>query len=173
MEVIEAIQNRRSTRTFLEQAVEEEKTRMLLESAMDGPNCVNSRDWCFLVVTDREKLDAMADANGRPAAPLKGAPLAVMVCGDLSRSFPPAKDYWVIDCAIAAQNITLCAEGLGLGSVWLGTWPQMDRVKKQANLFGLPEHIVPHSILAIGYPTGEKKPRESRFENDRVHYNVW
>lgn len=173
MEVMEAIRNRKSTRSFTGEAVEAEKIRMLLESAMDAPSCVNSRDWCFLVVTDRERLDSMAEANGRPAAPLKGAPLAIMVCGDLSRSFPQAKDYWVIDCAIAAQNITLCAEGLGLGSVWLGTWPQMDRVERQSRLFGLPEHIVPHSILAIGYPKEEKKPRESRYENDRVHCDRW
>ena len=97
-----------------------------------------------------------------------------MICGDLERAFPPAKDYWVIDGAIAAQNMTLCADALGLGSVWLGTWPQMDRVEKQAALFNLPETIVPHSILALGYPAEEnKEPRESRYEENRVHFEKW
>ena len=68
----------------------------------------------------------------------------------------------------------LCADALGLGSVWLGTWPQMDRVEKQAALFNLPETIVPHSILALGYPAEEnKEPRESRYEENRVHFEKW
>ena len=104
----------------------------------------------------------------------KKAAAAILICGDLERAFPPAKDYWVIDGAIAAQNMTLCADALGLGSVWLGTWPQMDRVEKQAALFNLPETIVPHSILALGYPAEEnKEPRESRYEENRVHFEKW
>ena len=68
----------------------------------------------------------------------------------------------------------LCADALGLGSVWLGTWPQMDRVEKQAALFNLPETIVPHSALALGYPAKEnKEPRESRYEENRVHFEKW
>ena len=114
------------------------------------------------------------EANGRPAQPLKKAAAAILICGDLERAFPPAKDYWVIDGAIAAQNMTLCADALGLGSVWLGTWPQMDRVEKQAALFNLPETIVPHSVLVLGYPAKEsKEPRESRYEENRVHFEKW
>ena len=70
--------------------------------------------------------------------------------------------------------MTLCADALGIGSVWLGTWPQMDRVEKQAALFNLPETIVPHSVLALGYPAEEnKEPRESRYEENRVHFEKW
>ena len=85
-----------------------------------------------------------------------------------------AKDYWVIDGAIAAQNICLAAQELGIGAVWLGTWPQMDRVEAQQKLFALPETIVPHSIIALGSPEADlTAPRESRYEDDRVHFNQW
>ena len=74
----------------------------------------------------------------------------------------------MIDGAIAAQNICLAAQELGLGAVWLGTWPQMDRVEAQQKLFGLPETIVPHSIIALGSPEADlTAPRESRYEDDR------
>ena len=144
---------------------------------MSGPSCVNARDWSFIVVTDSEMLNKMADANGRPAWPLRKAALGILVCGDLERAFQGAPDYWVVDGSIAAQNMTLAAEALGIGSVWLGTWPQMNRVKAQAELFGLPEHMVPHSILAFGYPVeedeqGEKSLRH-HWEEDRVHYEKW
>ena len=174
MDALQNLFNRRSVRDFTAQPIEEEKLHRILEAGMSGPCCVNARDWSFIVVTDREKLLEMAEANGRPARPLKKAAAAILICGDLERAFPPAKDYWVIDGAIAAQNMTLCADALGLGSVWLGTWPQMDRVEKQAALFNLPETIVPHSVLALGYPAKEnKEPRESRYEENRVHFEKW
>ena len=126
MDAMEAIFTRRSTRQFTEQPIEEEKLRKILEAAMSGPCCVHARDWSFVVVTDREKLQQMAAANGEPARCLKGAAAAILVCGDLERAFPAAPEYWIIDGAIAAENICLCAQALGVGSVWLGTWPQKD-----------------------------------------------
>ena len=170
MNTIEAISNRRSVRDFTDREISQEDITTILKAGMSGPSCVNARDWFFLVVTDREKLEAMANANGGPADPLKRAQLGILVCGDLQRAFPPAKDYWVIDASIAAQNMILAATDLGIGSVWLGTWPQMDRVEKQKELFGLPEHIVPHSIIAFGYPKDETVAEREVWEDDRVQY---
>lgn len=176
MNTMETILCRRSVRTFSERAVSDADIHAILEAGMSGPSCVNARDWSFLVVKDRETLNRMADANGEPAAPLRGAAFAVLVCGDLERAFPKAREYWVIDGSIAAQNMTLAAAALGIGSVWLGTWPQMDRVAKQAALFRLPETVVPHSILAFGYPAvadALTQVRKSRWEEDRVHFETW
>ena len=174
MEALDAIFTRRSTRQFTNQPIESEKLHQILEAAMSGPSCVNARDWSFLVVTNRETLQKMADANGPAARPLKTAAAGILICGDLERAFPRAKDYWIIDGAIAAQNISLCAQALGLGSVWLGTWPQMDRVENQRELFRLPETVIPHSIIALGYPAEDiTAKRESRYEESRVHWNQW
>lgn len=174
MDALDAILTRRSTRYFTSQPIAHEKLHQILEAAMSGPSCVNARDWSFLVVTEKTILQKMADANGAPARPLKTAAAGILVCGDLGRAFPPAKDYWVVDGAIAAQNISLCAQALGIGSVWLGTWPQMDRVQRQQALFGLPETVVPHSIIALGYPEQDiTTKREDRYEEDRVHWNQW
>ena len=167
MNTLDAILTRRSCREFTDKPIKSETLHQLLETAMSGPSCVNARDWSFVVVTAPEKLAQMADANGRPAEPLRKAAAGILVCGDLDRAFRFAKDYWVIDGAIAAQNICLAAQELGLGAVWLGTWPQMDRVEAQQKLFALPETIVPHSIIALGYPEAD------RYEDDRVHFNQW
>ena len=107
MDALQTLFNRRSVRDFTAQPIEEEKLQRILEAGMSGPCCVNARDWSFIVVTDREKLLEMAEANGRPAQPLKKAAAAILICGDLERAFPPAKDYWGIDGAIAAQNMTM------------------------------------------------------------------
>lgn len=181
METLQAIFSRQSVRRYSDHPIAPEALHTILCAGMAGPSCVNARDWCFVVVQDKQTLAAMADANGNPAEPLRGAAAGILVCGDLARAFPPAPDYWVIDGAIAAQNMVLAAQALGVGSVWLGTWPQQDRVARQAALFGLPEQIVPHSILALGYPEGGKPVPLSalpdsaagKWEEDRVHRERW
>ena len=174
MDNLKYIFSRRSVREYTGRHISDEDLRTILASGMSGPSCVNARDWSFVVVRDKELLNKMADANGRPAEPLRRADAGILICGDLERAFPRAPEYWVIDGAIAGQNMTLAAQALGIGSVWLGTWPQMDRVEKQRALFGLPETVVPHSILAFGYPAegGEEGAREP-YEESRVHFEKW
>ena len=74
MNTLDAILTRRSTRQFTDQPISQGTLHQILEAAMSGPCCVNARDWSFLVVTDREMLLKMAEANGRPADPLKKPP---------------------------------------------------------------------------------------------------
>ena len=178
MTTIESIMTRRSVRNFTDRPISDEALQTILEAGMAGPVCVNARDWSFIVTRDPDVLAKMADGNGPPADPLRGAALGILVLGDLERAFPPAPDYWIIDGAIAAQNMILAAHDLGIGSVWLGTWPQMDRVDAQRKLFGLPDTVTPHSVIAFGYPGEEKDdgrpPMEKGyFEPDRVHIDKW
>lgn len=173
MDAIQDIMQRISVRKYSDREIPEEDLRTILEAGMAGPSCVNARDWSFVVVRDPEMLNKMADANGRPAEPLRGAKLGILVCGDMERAFKGAPDYWIVDGSIAAQNMILAANALGIGSVWLGTWPQPGRVKAQAELFGLPETQIPHSIIAFGYPKEEGRKEKLIWEEDRVHYEKW
>ncbi len=173
MNTIQALLTRRSTRRFLDRPIPEEDVRTILRTGMSGPSAVNRRPWSFIVVTDRARLDAMAAANGRAADPLRRAPLGILVCGDLERAYAEAPDYWVIDGAIAAQNMILAAHDLGIGSVWLGTWPQENKMQAQKELFGLPEDVVPHSIIAFGYPETADLTGRDLYEEDRVHFGQW
>lgn len=199
MDALQNIMTRRSVRSYLDKPISDQDLETILQAGMAGPSCVNARDWCFLVTRDPEVLANMAEANGRPADPLKRAKLGILVLGDLERAFPPAPDYWVIDGAIAAQNMILAAHALGIGSVWLGTWPQTDRVNRQKALFDLPDTVIPHSIIAFGYPDEAQEqnpaappepqdlsseppknmpsppPRMQKgvYELDRVHTDCW
>lgn len=174
MDTIQNILTRKSIRRFEAAPISGEDMHTILNAGMSGPSCVNARDWQFIVVEDREMLNRIADANGRPAEPLRGAAAGILICGDLNRAFPPAKDYWVIDGSIACQNMILAARALGIGSVWLGTWPQMDRVEKLKELFDLPEHIVPHSVLALGHSEDTADMTEKcAYDESLVHWERW
>lgn len=171
-ETISTILKRKSVRTFSDKEIRNDDINTLLTAAMAGPSCVNSRDFSFLVIDDKEVLNKMADCNGRPAEPLRKANKAILVCGDLSKAFKGAPDYFVIDCAIATQNLILAATALNIGSVWLGTYPQMDRVNKLKELLKLPQEIIPHSIVALGYFDGVFI-ETNKLDLSVVHYNKW
>ncbi|HQK38410.1 MAG TPA: nitroreductase family protein, partial [Bacteroidales bacterium] len=81
-------------------------------------------------------------------------------------------DYVPVDCAAATENILLAAHGLGLGAVWVGIHPREERKKALKELFRLPDHIQPFSVISLGYPA-EKVPVPNRFRPDRIHENGW
>ena len=91
------------------------------------------------------------------------APLGIMVCGNLKgRRF---SKYWMLDCAAAVQNMLLAAHTLGLGAVWTGIFPDDARMDGFAKLLGLPDQIIPHTLVVIGYPI-ELPPKQNRFKPD-------
>lgn len=171
MNTIEAIYKRKSVRKYTNRKIDEKDINIILKAGMSGPSCVNAKDWYFIVVTDHETLCKMADANGRPAQMLTEAPMAILVCGDVNLAFKGAKDYWIIDASIACQNMILAARELGIGSVWLGTWPQMDRVEKQKGIFSLPDNLIPHSVIAFGYADEDsEKSDEPIIDGNKIRY---
>lgn len=170
MDALDNIFSRVSVRQYSGKRVPAEHIHTILQAAMSGPSCINSRDWVFIIVQNRKTLQKMADLNGKPAAPLYTADFAVLICGDLTRAHSRCPEYWVIDCAIAGQNMILAANALGIGSVWLGTWPNTERVNAQAQLFALPPTLIPHSIIAFGYPNSRQAESRDLYDPTRVHF---
>jgi len=80
---------------------------------------------------------------------------------------------WVADCAAAAQNMLLASHALGLGAVWTGVFPEEDRMEGFSRMLNLPENVMPHALIVLGYPTRPTPPARDRFKPDRVHINGW
>ena len=169
MDALEAILTRRSIRQFTDQSVSEAVVEDLLRAAMSAPSAGNQQPWQFVVITDRELLDTIPSIHPYSAM-LRQAPLAILVCGD--EQLETHKGYWVQDCSAATQNLLLAAHARGLGAVWLGIYPRMDRVAGLRKLLGLPEHVVPMALVAIGHPAEHLPPAE-RYNAARVHRNRW
>jgi nitroreductase len=169
MDTLEAIHTRRSIRVYQNKPVAEETITKLLAAAMAAPSAMNQQPWEFIVVTNRDVLDQISTINPN-AQMAERAPLAILVCGNLQRETSPG--YWVVDCAAAVQNMLLCAHALGLGAVWTGTYPNEDRMDGYTELFHLPEHVLPHTLVVVGYPA-EQRPHPDRFQPARIHYNGW
>jgi len=160
---------RRSIRKYKNEIVPDEMIEKLLRAGFAAPSARNAQPWHFIVINDRNILDEIPKFHPYSKM-LTEASHAIVVCGDLSSE--KVRDYWVQDCAAATQNILLMATELGLGSVWLGLYPNEERVNALKKLLQMPDEIVPLSIIAIGYPDETKEPID-RFEAKKVHYNKW
>jgi nitroreductase len=169
MDTLEAIHTRRSVRKYLDTPVPEELVQKLLAAAMQSPSARNQQPWQFVVIDDRATLAKIPEFMPN-AAMVAHAPVAIAVCGDLELEQSPG--YWVVDCAAATQNMILAAHSLGLGAVWCGVYPRQLRMKGLQDLLGLPEMVVPHSLVAIGYPAEEAKAT-NRFRPERIRRNHW
>jgi nitroreductase len=152
MEVFEAIQKRRSVRSYLPDEVPEEKLGRILEAARLAPSAMGRQPWHFIVVTDPRKRKQLS-RGGRFAWFLSEAPVVIVGCGNKRSS----SRWHVIDTAIAMQNMVIAATGEGLGTCWIGSFNQ-EQVKQ---LLSIPDEYVVISLLAVGYP-GEKEDLSSR-----------
>lgn len=127
---------------------------------MAAPSAVNRQPWAFVVVDDRELLRELSGAL--PFAKMAAhAPLAVVVCGDLSRNPGASGDWWVMDASAASENLLLAAHALGLGAVWTGVYPRDERVEAVRRVLGLPADVVPLNLIPVGYPADNPAPSRS------------
>ncbi|GFR34401.1 nitroreductase family protein [Thermobrachium celere] len=166
---MQEIFKRRSIRKYQSKPVEKEKIDELLRAAMAAPSAGNEQPWHYIVIDDRNILNNIANTHPH-AAMLREAPVGILVCGDLTKE--KYEGFWVQDLSAATQNMLLQAVSLGLGTVWIGVYPNETRVNELIKMFNLPANIIPFSIVAVGYPD-EYKDEVDRFDASRIHYNKW
>ncbi|MDE6384478.1 MAG: nitroreductase family protein [Paramuribaculum sp.] len=169
---IDDIMTRTSVRSYSDQAVDSGKIDTLLRAAMAAPTAGNKQPWRFVVIDDRAMLDSIG-TNFQTMTMARKASVAVIMCGDLTATFDgDGREYWVQDVSAATENLLLAAHALGLGAVWCGIYPKMDRVAQFSEMLDLPENIVPMACICIGYPDAESTPKD-KWKPANVHYNRW
>ena len=164
---IENIMNRKSVRKYSDEKIEQEKIDTILKCAMAAPSAMNKQPWEILVVTEKEKLEKLAQIAPN-ASYSKNAQLAIIVCGDSSVS----DKFWIQDCCAVTENILLAAESLGLGAVWCAVYPSEEKVKEIREFFNLPENVIPLNIIPMGYPFDKEEPKQ-KYNPEKVHLNNW
>jgi nitroreductase len=101
------------------------------------------------------------------------AAVAIVVCGDMEHTMPEeGQAYWIQDAAAATENILLAAHGMGLGAVWCGIYPRMERVASLKELLKMPANITPFCVIPMGYPAENREPKD-KWNPDYIHYEVW
>lgn len=166
---MKSLLSRRSIRHYTKETVKQETIEQLLKAAMAAPSAGNQQPWHFIVIQDKSILDKIPKIH--PYAQMTAeASVAILVCGDLLSEKHPG--FWVQDCSAATENILIAACELRLGAVWVGVYPNEQRVESFRKLLAIPRHIMPMSLIPIGYPA-EHKPPSERYDAAKIHYNKW
>jgi nitroreductase len=162
--LLNTILKRRSVRRFASRAIPDDVFAAVLEAGRLAPSTVNLQTWSFAVFTD----DSWRETFGRPV-PFK-AQRAVIVLGDTHRDrriadiFPasPLVEYnlAVMNASLAAMNMNMAAEALGVSSVMLsetGRSGLLDAGYLKEKL-GLPDGVFPLMTIVFGYAQGPYPP---------------
>lgn len=169
MDAIEAILNRRSIRKYTNKRISDKIIKQLLETAFNAPSARNLQPWHFFIIDDHNILDKIPEFH-RYAGMLREANKAILVCGDLD--LENNIGYLTLDCSAATENLLIAANAMGLGSCWIGIYPIEERITNITKLLCLPEHIIPISLISLGFPLEEIRS-EKRYNKDRIHFNIW
>jgi len=163
MDILAAIQSRRSIRKFTTAPVEEGVLRdLILEAGIWAPSGGNTQSWRFLVITDAKVLNKL-----RLVSPgLLGTPSSVIaICQDLTHALEKGGELGVktlslMDTGMAAQNIMLAAYAVGLGTCPIASF----HAEAVQQILGLPAHIYPQLLISVGFPDGNP-PAPKRHPN--------
>ncbi len=158
MNTLEAINNRRSVRKYLDKPVEFEKITTILDAARKAPSAGNVQDWRFIIVTDRELIKQVA-AYAIDQYWIQTAPVLIIVSAvpekyEMYYGLRGKRLYTIQDCAAAMQNLMLAATDAGLGTCWIGAFEE-DKIK---SMFDIPVEVRPQAIISMGY--SDETPKE-------------
>jgi nitroreductase len=159
---MELAQNRYSERFFDPRPVEDEKLEKILEAGRIVPTACNYQPQRFYVMRSPEAL-----AKVKTVTPFHyNAPLMLLVCYDMNTVWKQPGDRMFRnynsgeqDASIAATTMMYEAEELGIHSVWLRGFD----AQTVAEVFELPENIIPVMMFAMGYPSEKSKPNAWHF----------
>jgi nitroreductase len=157
---------RYSVRNFLEKPVEQEKIDRILEAARLAPTAANRQPQRILILN---KSGDLARMDGCTTCRF-GAPLAFLVCYDLSAAWVRSHDQehsGLVDAAIVTTHMALQAVELGLGTTWV-MWFDPSKTREE---FKIPKDLVPAAFLPTGYPAPDAVPsyqHQDRLPLDKI-----
>ena len=173
--VLERILNRRSIRQFAAKDIPEDVLISILEAARQAPSAINLQPWHFIVVTDPQLKQQLAD--GRYNQFITECPVTIVGCADTSvtvknlylRELYEKHQYAIVDVAIALQNIVIAAWACDIGSCWIGDF----REQHVKSLLQIPDHWRVVALLTLGYPLNPPTPKSKKPFNDIISFNTF
>jgi len=181
MAAMDAIQSRRSVRSYIPQRLDRTSVTKLLSAAVRAPTAVHQEPWAFVVVQDRDALKRLSD-TAKPlfvrdvqrasldhgghgldvfAKPdfdiFYNAGTLIVICG------PSAGAFVAADCWLAAENLMIAARAMGLGTCVIGSALAALNLPEVKAELGIPSGFSAIAPIVVGVPRGET-PLTSRKE---------
>ena len=177
MDLLAAIQQRRSIRKYKKDDVPEQILREMLEAARLAPSWANTQVSRWIVVKDEAIKQALADTltptnPGRKA--MIEAPYVLClaaqkgVAGFYKNEAATDKgDWFMYDAGIAMEHLVLAATGFGLGTVHIGLFD----AKKAEEVLKIPDGFAIVAMTPVGYFEELPAPRPRKPLKEIVFLN--
>lgn len=168
MNVLSAIEGRRSIRKYKDKLVEDEKLLSILEAARLAPSAKNEQEWKFIVVKESQTRKELTEAIGQPF--VGEAPVILVCCGTKPEGIMKCgQPRYTVDLSIATAYMILEAYEQGLGTCWLGSFDE-DMVKK---VLDIPQEIRVVAITPLGYPDESPSQRPRKKIEEIISYDKY
>ena len=164
---------RRSVRKYTDEPVSKEQESCSYQQGPAPPAPGTARPWEFIVVRDRGRLAELSTVR-QYWGMLKNAALSIVVCANL-RDYPGThKDFFVQEQRGGDPRTFLSLSDRIAGSVRYRSAAILPRRGRRAFAVssGVPEDIIPFSVISIGHPAEHAKPHPE-IAVDRVHHEQY
>lgn len=173
MDLFEAIQSRRTIRTFTGKKIPKDDLERIVDAGRLAPSARNRQTWDFVVITERAILDQIV-SRFPPSRKYDtfedgkfdgiSAIIAVIVEG--------SSEYWREDGSAATQNMLLAARDLGWGSCWIEGQmrPHEDKFKE---LLKVPKEKQILLLIALGEPVKWSPPPPKKSLSEVLHWGKY
>lgn len=176
MEFKEVLGRRRMVRNYTEDPVDPEILSRVASAALRAPSAGNSQGVAVVVVTDRQRRQAVADLGDEGAYVKAGfdpwisrAPAHIVISiseqiyhdryrepdkvDDRGEEIEWPVPYWWVDAGAAMMAVLLAAVDEGLAAGFLGVHSIPDLKK----LLEIPDHFSPIGLITVGHPAPDRK----------------
>lgn len=161
---------RRSIRKYTKELLSPDEIRKIIEAALLSPTSKNNHSWEFIAIEDKEMLSKLSVCKPASASLIADAALAIVILGN-----PLLSEPWIEDASIAAINMQLQAEELGIGSCWVQvrTRNYSDNISAGDYINDLLDIPMPLEVLCvIAFGKKEKERTPANLNNlhwEKVH----
>jgi nitroreductase len=162
MDVVEAIDARRSVREYEKRPIPLDILGELLDSARKAPSANNRQSWDIVVITDRELLTQTVSVAG-------GQRFVGECSAFLVGVIDPDEAFSTVDVTIALDHLSLRAVELGLGTCWIGDF-DADPLKA---ILGIPREREISICMTLGYPGHSPSARRRKELSELFHVDRW
>jgi nitroreductase len=156
MSLIDLMQSRYSVRSYLPDPIPDEVLNEILQAGRCAPSAQNKQPWRFVVIKGEDKIKALSTHCGLIGLSnffIRSAPLVIVACADTKKNLKiNGQDYYLVDTAIAFQQMILAAWEHGVGSCWMAAFSE----KVMHKWLDLPKTWRIVALSPFGYPTPQK-----------------
>ncbi|WP_017549249.1 oxygen-insensitive NADPH nitroreductase [Salinicoccus carnicancri] len=170
-ETIDILKNHRSIRKFKDESLDGETVRELVEAAQSASTSSYVQAYTIMGVTDPARKKALSEISTQSYVENNGHLFVFLA--DYHRHYELSQDkgtpiaydkteqliVGTVDAALAAQNLAVAAESMGLGMCYIGSL--RNDMAKVIEILELPKGVIPLFGMVVGKPdhAGSRKER--------------